>query len=82
MDADQMTQYDTIKEVRRVLQLNGGMSAKQIAVTLRINTNAVVHALKVMGDAYIDRWQPTGRQLVAVYELVDVPEDCPRPERY
>ena len=37
--------------------------------------------LHLMPDAFIDRWNNKGR-LEAIWCLVEVPEDCPRPESY
>lgn len=72
-----MTKYETIKEVRRLLKLNGGLTAKQIALVMGVHTNHVLAAIKVMGDAYIDRWVGD----VGVYELQEKPENCPKPNR-
>ena len=76
-----MTQYETIRECRRLLKLNGGLTASQLALVLRTTTEKVVPALRVMGDCYIDRWTIVDGKEVAVYDLVDRPKDCPRPTR-
>lgn len=76
-----MTQYEFIRETRRILKLNGGLTAAQTAFVLRCDTAKVISALRVMGDAYIDRWTMIGGDPVPVWELVEKPENCPRPEK-
>jgi len=76
-----MTQYEYIRNVRRVIKLNGGLTAAQIALVIRCDTNKVIYALRIMGDAYIDRWTPIGGEDVPVWDLMDKPENCPKPER-
>lgn len=39
-------------------------------------------ALQIMPDAYIDRWRKGGARepLHAIWVVVQVPEDCPKPD--
>lgn len=76
-----MTQYETIRECRRLLKLNGGLTAPQLALVMRTTAKKVIPALRVMGDCYVDRWAIVGGKEVAVYDLVDRPQNCPRPNR-
>jgi len=76
-----MTQYETIRECRRLLKLNGGMTASQLALVLRSSTEKVLPALRVMGDVYVDRWTQSDGKYVAVYDLSEKPKDCPRPDK-
>lgn len=76
-----MTQYEFVREVRRLIKLNGGLTARQIALVLRCDTNKIIPALRVMGDAYIDRWTMIDGDWTPVYELIEKPQNCPKPER-
>lgn len=76
-----MTNYETIREARRLLKLNGGLTARQLGLVMRMDTNKVIYALRMMGDAYIDRWTVIDGRDVAVYDLIETPQNCPKPER-
>ena len=57
-----------------------GMRVKEIADAIDRNASAVWAALRRMPDVYIDRWDTTsGGAPCAVWCVVEVPEDCPRP---
>lgn len=70
-----MTQFEAIKKVSNVIKINGGATVEQIAATARIDARTVRHALKVMGDAYIDRWD--GKK--EVFDVIEPPPPCPKP---
>lgn len=70
-----MTQYETIKKVRNAIKINGGATVTQIAHVTRIDPSAVSYALKVMGDAYVDRWDGAK----PVYDVIEPPPPCPKP---
>ena len=60
-----------------------GLSIKEISSVTQITTGGILKSLKGMPDVYIDRWT-LGRQQKreeAIWCVVEVPEDCPRPER-
>ena len=70
-----MTQYETIKKVSNVIKVNGGATVTQIAHVARLEPAAVTYALKVMGDAYVDRWEGSK----PVYDVIETPPPCPKP---
>jgi hypothetical protein len=72
-----VTQFETIRKTRHVIKLNGGATVAQIASVARMDSKAVTSALKVMGDAYIDRWDGDR----AVWDCIDTPEPCPKPRK-
>ena len=58
-----------------------GLMASEVAEALNLQHRATKVALKSMVDIYIDRWvKPGGCPFAAVWCVVEVPEDCPRPE--
>lgn len=57
-----------------------GLTAKQIAQAFDYdNMPHVYRILASMPDAYIDRWQRTGKRLSAVWCVVVPPPNCPKP---
>lgn len=74
-----MTEYQKIREARRILKLNGGLTADQLALVMRCKRRYAVEVLRVMGDAYIDRWIEIDGKNEPVYELADIPQSCPKP---
>ena len=70
-----------INKTRELLrQTPDGLTARQIAdVCNYYNMPHVYRILKNMPDAYIDRWQRTGKRLVAVWCVVIPPPNCPKP---
>lgn len=70
-------------DIRALLRANtDGMTAKEIADQLGAREDVVRSSLGAMPDTYIDRWDgPFRGQYVAVYCVVEVPEDCPHPEK-
>lgn len=71
-----------INQTRNLLRANpDGMTAKQIDEGINYdNLPHVYRILKAMPDAYIDRWQRTGKRLSAVWCVVVPPPNCPKPE--
>lgn len=58
-----------------------GLMVSEIAKELNLQHRATTVALKSMLDTYIDRWvKLRGCPLAAVWCVIEVPEDCPRPE--
>ena len=71
--------------IRELLKQHDGLTVTSIRdrLSMRVKDgNAVVAAaLKAMPDVYIDRWvRSEGGHWAAVWAVVEVPEDCPRPE--
>lgn len=58
-----------------------GMRVKEIAEALTLDPSGVSRHLHRMPDAYIDRWVTSRGAPVAVWTVVEVPENCPRPGR-
>ena len=74
-----MTQLQT--KIRNLLQASDGMTTKQLAITIDSGMRDITRALKAMPDCYVDRWTgPQRGQWAAVWCVVEVPEDCPKPE--
>ena len=71
-----------INQTRNLLRANpDGMTVKQIDEAIGYdNLPHVYRILKTMPDAYIDRWQRTGKRLSAVWCVVVPPPNCPKPE--
>jgi hypothetical protein len=67
-------------KLRELLTGTDGMTTRQLGAYVDSGMRDITRALKVMPDAYIDRWQVKNRgQYAAVWCVVDVPENCPRP---
>lgn len=67
-------------KLRRLLQGHDGMTTKQLALLVNSCPRDITRALKAMPDAYVDRWTgPERGQWAAVWCVVEVPEDCPKP---
>jgi hypothetical protein len=70
--------------IRELLKKNpDGLSIKEISNTTNLLPDSIEKSLKGMPDVYIDRWTVAKQQKreEAVWCVVEVPEDCPRPER-
>ena len=69
--------------IRKALKTcDDGMTVREIAETLALAPSRIYPLLKNMQVAYVDRWQTTERgKYEAVYAVVDVPADCPKPGR-
>jgi len=76
--------YSYNKEVREVLRAHpDGLTCAQINEIVKAPEGRILAVVKSMPDAYIDRWQYRGTQkyLSAVWCVVNVPENCPKPEK-
>ena len=60
-----------------------GLTTTELSVLSEVTYSTVYKALTLMPDAYIDRWQRPLRpgRMQAVWCVVEVPENCPRPAR-
>ena len=70
-----------INRTRKLLRKHpDGLTAKQIDEAFDYgNLPHVYRILNSMPDAYIDRWQRTGKRLSAVWCVVVPPPNCPKP---
>jgi hypothetical protein len=70
--------------IRELLKASDGMTAQQVRDRMHFRPKdgaAIATAiLRTMADAYIDRWTLEDDKWVAVWDVVEVPEDCPKPE--
>lgn len=69
--------------IRKLLRGTDGASCSELEQQIGVDSGNLVRSLRSMPDAYIDRWQPArngSKRFVAVWCVVDVPEDCPHPE--
>jgi hypothetical protein len=74
-----MTQLQA--KLRALLRGHEGMTTRQLSYRTDSDMRDITRSLKVMPDAYVDRWTgPERGQWAAVWCVVDVPEDCPKPE--
>ena len=76
-----MRTYAT-KTIRQLLRENpDGLDVGTIANAVDREIGNVRKRLKEMPDAYIDRWEKTGRMYAAIWCIVVPPDDCPRPKK-
>lgn len=69
------------QRIRDYLKDSDGLTTRQLQFRLEIEQRTICKALKAMPDAYIDRWTgPHRGQWAAVWCVVEVPEDCPKPD--
>jgi len=67
--------------LRKRLKGTDGMTTRQLSALVDSGMRDITRSLKTMPDAYVDRWTgPERGQWAAVWCVVDVPEDCPKPE--
>jgi hypothetical protein len=70
------------ERIRKILRTCDGMTVVSISDLMGVDQSSIRQSLKDMVDAYIDRWVSGARgSWQAVWCVVDVPEDCPKPER-
>ena len=62
-------------------QAPDGMTALELALTLKLTPTGVSRSLALMPDVYIDRWVSGAIKYAAVHCLAFVPDDCPYPKR-
>lgn len=73
--------------IRKILRgADEGLTVRQVANLIGVDSNSVYSALKAMPDAYIDRWDLSdgrvkGSNWMAVWCVVTPPENCPHPAR-
>lgn len=69
------------QRIRDYLKDSDGLTTRQLQFRSEIEQRTLCKALKSMPDAYIDRWTgPHRGQWAAVWCVVEVPEDCPKPD--
>jgi hypothetical protein len=67
--------------LRKRLKGHDGMTTRQLSLLVDSGMRDITRALKAMPDAFVDRWTgPERGQWAAVWCVVDVPENCPKPE--
>lgn len=70
-------------KIRALLRANpDGLSVMQITRTLNLPRESARKAMLAMPDAYIDRWETTGRvgPPRSIWCVVNVPPHCPKPD--
>ena len=69
------------QKIRDLLKGSDGLTTKQLQYRLEVDHRTLCKSLKSMPDSYIDRWSgPHRGQWAAVWCVVEVPEDCPKPD--
>ena len=69
------------QKIRDLLKDSEGLTTRQLQYRLEIDQRTLCKSLKSMPDSYIDRWTgPHRGQWAAVWCVVEVPEDCPKPD--
>lgn len=60
-----------------------GLTVNELVEFTKIRGSNILRSLKSMPDVYIDRWivAKQQRREQAVWMVIEVPENCPRPER-
>ena len=67
-------------KLRALLYDSDGLTVKQLSTALDIDMRTLTKSLRMMPDTYIDRWVgPNRGQYAAVWCVVEVPLNCPRP---
>jgi hypothetical protein len=74
--------YIRQQQVREALRAApDGMTVKNLMAVVPIDRSHTQKILKVMPDAYIDRWIKFKTTYEAVWCVVTPPENCPKPTR-
>jgi len=69
------------QKIRDLLKDSEGLTTRQLQYRLEVDHRTLCKSLKSMPDSYIDRWTgPHRGQWAAVWCVVEVPEDCPKPD--
>ena len=69
------------QRIRDYLKDSDGLTTRQLQFRLGIEQRTICKALKAMPDTYVDRWTgPHRGQWAAVWCVVEVPQDCPKPD--
>jgi hypothetical protein len=71
--------HNTIRELLK--QHPDGLKSSDISKITGIDQRVVNKALESVFGVYIDRWEKATRRntLAAIWVVVDVPENCPKP---
>jgi hypothetical protein len=70
--------------LREILHKNeDGLTVSELVNSTGVEERQLRRTLEAMDDVYIDRWYVAGYQkpAQAVYCIVKVPDDCPRPAK-
>jgi hypothetical protein len=72
--------HNTIRDLLR--QYPDGLKASEIATITGISNRSINKSLESVFGVYIDRWEKSTYRntLAAIWVVVDVPENCPKPE--
>jgi hypothetical protein len=74
--------YERQKQVREALRAApDGMTVKDLMEVVPTDRSHIQKILKVMPDAYIDRWIKWPMAYEAVWCVVTPPENCPKPTK-
>ena len=59
-----------------------GLKSSEIATLIGVSARSVNKSLESVFGVYIDRWEKSTHRntLAAIWVVVDVPENCPKPE--
>jgi hypothetical protein len=79
-----MTYRKTQPTLRKILLgYEDGLTINELIVKTGLDGSNLRRALADMDDVYIDRWLASQHQkpAQAVYCIVKIPEDCPKPEK-
>ena len=69
------------QKIRDLLKDSEGLTTRQLQYRLEVDHRTLCKSLKSMPDSYIDRWTgPHRGQWAAVWCVVEVPENCPKPD--
>jgi predicted transcriptional regulator len=72
--------HNIIRELLK--QHPDGLKSSKIATLIGVSARSVNKSLESVFGVYIDRWEKSEyrNNLAAIWVVVDVPEDCPKPE--
>ena len=72
--------HNTIRELLK--QHPDGLKSSDISKLTGIDNRSINKSLESVFGVYIDRWEKTTYRntLAAIWVVVDVPENCPKPE--
>ena len=69
------------QKIRDQLKGSDGLTTKQLQYRLEVDQRTLCKSLTSMPDSYIDLWTgPHRGQWAEVWCVVEVPEDCPKPD--
>ena len=72
--------HNTIRELLK--RHPDGLKSSDIAKFIGIDNRSVNKSLESVFGVYVDRWEKSTHRntLAAIWVVVDVPENCPKPE--